>query len=67
MTWDMLEKFLRWFFWGLAYLLVLVTALVLVVGQMPLPPALKWAIFAVFVWGVALDLRRKRAPSPTRS
>jgi hypothetical protein len=67
MTWDVLEKFLRWVFWGLAYLMVLVTALVLVVGKTTLPEPLKWAIFGVFVWGVCLDAARKRKPEKTKA
>ena len=52
--------------WSLAYLMVIVTALVLVVGKMPLPEPLKWVIFGVFVWGVYVDAVRKRKPEETK-
>ena len=66
MTWDVLERFLRWIFWGLVYLMVLVTALVMTVGMVPLPDPMKWAMFGVFVWGVVLDASRKGEPASAR-
>ena len=61
MMFEGLTNGLRWIFWGLTYLIVLLTALVLVAG-LPLPSPVKIGMLLVFVWGIALDVERKLEP-----
>ena len=58
MTPVMVEA-LRWITWGLVYLAVTLTALVLIVGSTPLPVWLRWVMLGVIVSGLALDARSK--------
>ena len=58
MTGLMVEA-LRWITWGLVYLAVTLTALVLIVGSTPLPVWLRWVMLGVIVSGLALDARSK--------
>jgi hypothetical protein len=50
---------LRWITWGIVYLAVTLTALVLIVGSTPLPVWLRWVMLGVIVSGLALDARSK--------
>jgi hypothetical protein len=50
---------LRWITWGIVYLAVTLTALVLLVGSTPLPVWLRWVMLGVIVSGLALDARSK--------
>jgi hypothetical protein len=61
MMFDGLTNGLRWIFWGIVYLSVLVTALI-VVAMLPLPTPVRLGFMLVFVWGIALDVQRKREP-----
>lgn len=58
MTPVMVEA-LRWITWGIVYLAVTLTALVLIVGSTPLPVWLRWVMLGVIVSGLALDARSK--------
>ena len=58
MTPVMVEA-LRWITWGLVYLAVTLTALVLIVGSTPVPVWLRWVMLGVIVSGLALDARSK--------
>jgi hypothetical protein len=62
MMFDGLINGLRWVFWGTVYALVLLTALVLVMS-LPLPSSVRLGFMLVFVWGIVLDVRRKREPA----
>jgi hypothetical protein len=61
MMFDGLTSGLRWIFWGIVYLSVLLTALVLV-ARIPLSAPLQLGVMFVFIWGIALDVQRKREP-----
>ena len=61
MMFDGLTNGLRWIFWGIVYVSVILTALTLV-ARLPLPSPVRISFMLVFVWGIALDAQRKREP-----
>ena len=61
MMFDGLTNGLRWIFWGCAYLVVLLVAMVLV-SMLPLPTPVKLGMLLVFVFGIAVDIHSKRHP-----
>ena len=56
MTADVLVSGLRWFFWGLVYVGLLLVASMLFAGVGPL----KWVALVAIVFVIADDVRRKR-------
>ena len=64
MTPDVLVQGLRWTFWVLAYLAVVMYGAVIFIGAVPLPTPVRWAMFAVVLWAIAEDVKQKLHPAP---
>ena len=65
---GMMQEALRWIFWGILYLAIVLVAMIISFGMLTpyFPNPVRWAIFATFLYGIALDVRTKagsRTPS----
>ena len=58
---GMFNEALRWIFWGILYLGIVLVAIVMFLGKMApyVPAPVRWAMLGVFVWGIVLDARTK--------
>lgn len=56
-----MQQALRWIFWGLVYLAVALTAMVVSLGMLGpyFSAEVRWVIFGVFLYGIALDAKHK--------
>jgi hypothetical protein len=67
MTFDVLQRGLRWTFWVLVWLLTALLGAVLFLATVPVAVPLRWAMYAVVLGIVGEDVRRKLVPAPEQA